>query len=771
MFENEIKLITDFNLNKLNNLGNVFTLREIKNCQIHPALVKYILTTIEQQINFDIEKLKRNSPLDYSNEKINNYFNLIKKEIIKSKKFDRIEISEILNMAVSFNINFLTNPNKTLVNFIYSEDDLKTKEEILTGISHIYYYRYLQKILVIHIDKKNILSMRKSEFKSLLNRIDNISKRTYLQESIFTAINSFVNFFDSDNYNPEKFPHKALEIYLNEKGLNEYWYKLKNHFSVETSDYFSGAEVQEIFNLIFAEPEEDLPELNDLPKFFEDQINIPAEIPTVVDENEIISESHNNETKEEKSFDESGLNKFNIEHTELDAQSSNELLKNDENIDANYNSEVSSELKNQSLIEDVKEIKHENYNESMFENSIGDFQSEDVKTDEKLNGLKEKINKPEEVKTEELFNKINSLNVNETENKSELISENNKEIKEETETSSTVGEKIITKPDARKAVDDLINIDELYNNLITVTKPFEDENYIILDNEDFNEFLNSDLKYKIDYSTLSESLSENTDFEDIEAQIEKEEIVYDDRSEIPEQVNLEQYEEKVETVEVNQIDKDNTDILDFNMDSTIDEIVSEKISEGENIYKSDINEDQNIIEAEEKITYHEPLKDEDLKLIEEDDEKTEVFSDMTFLEGNGDDLSPITKEEITDESITDKQEAIVEKVINENENVLPDSNNEFREDSKLSDESNISVIYKTFQDMIKDKDMSSIIENIFDYDMEDYRNTISNISESKNEDEAYRITDNYCKKNHVDQSLKEIYYLKTLITDYFSQPK
>jgi len=48
---------------------------------------------------------------------------------------------------------------------------------------------------------------------------------------------------------------------------------------------------------------------------------------------------------------------------------------------------------------------------------------------------------------------------------------------------------------------------------------------------------------------------------------------------------------------------------------------------------------------------------------------------------------------------------------------------------------------------------------------------MTNISESKNEDEAYRITDNYCKKNHVDQSLKEIDYLKTLITDYFSQPK
>lgn len=769
MFENEIKSITDFNLNKLNNLGNVFTLREIKNCQIHPALFKYILASLEQQVNFDIEKLKRNSPLDYSSEKINNYFDLIKKEIKKSKKFDRVEISEILNKAVLFNIDFLTNPNKTLINFIYSDEDLKTKEEILAGIAHIYYYRYVQKILVTHIDKKNILSMRKSEFKSLLNRIDNISKKTYLKESIFTAINSIVNFFDSNNYNPEKFPHKALEIYLNEKGLNEYCFKLKNHFSVETSNYFSGTEVQEKFNLIFTEPEEDIPELNELPKFFEDQINIPAEIVTVVDENEIISNSHNTETEEEKSFDESELNKFNNEHTKLDAQSS--IEQKNENIDTDYISEVSSELNNQSLIEEVKEINYESSDDSMVEISSQNFQSEDVTTDEKLNGQKEEIYKPEDIETKELNNNINLPAVDKTENKSELISGTIKEINDEPESSSTSDEKIITKPDARKAIDDLINIDDLYNNLITVTKPFEDENYIILDNEDFNEFLNNDLKYKIDYSTLSESLSENTDFVDIEAQIEKEDIIYDDSSSILEQADLEHYDDKVEVENVNQIDNDNIDLIDYNMDSTIEEIVSEKIAESENIHKFGIDEDQNIFEPEDKITHHEPLKDEDLKLIEDDDEKTEVFSDMTFLEGKGDDLSPLTMEEITDEVISNKEEALKEKVNSENEILLPNSNNEFREDSNMSDESNIAVIYKTFQDMIKDKDMSDIIENIFDYDMEDYRNTISNISESKNEEEAYRITDNYCKKNHVDQSLKEIDYFKALITDYFSQPK
>lgn len=769
MFENEIKSITDFNLNKLNNLGNVFTLREIKNCQIHPALFKFILASLEQQVNFDIEKLKRNSPLDYSSEKINNYFDLIKKEIKKSKKFDRVEISEILNKAVLFNIDFLTNPNKTLINFIYSDEDLKTKEEILAGIAHIYYYRYVQKILVTHIDKKNILSMRKSEFKSLLNRIDNISKKTYLKESIFTAINSIVNFFDSNNYNPEKFPHKALEIYLNEKGLNEYWFKLKNHFSVETSNYFSATEVQEKFNLIFTEPEEDIPELNELPKFFEDQINIPAEIVTVVDENEIISNSHNTETEEEKSFDESELNKFNNEHTKLDAQSS--IEQKNENIDTDYIPEVSSELNNQSLIEEVKEINYESSDDSMVEISSQNFQSEDVTTDEKLNGQKEEIYKPEDIETKELNNNINLPAVDKTENKSELISGTIKEINDEPESSSTSDEKIITKPDARKAIDDLINIDDLYNNLITVTKPFEDENYIILDNEDFNEFLNNDLKYKIDYSTLSESLSENTDFVEIEAQIEKEDIIYDDSSSILEQADLEHYNDKVEVENVNQIDNDNIDLIDYNMDSTIEEIVSEKIAESENIHKFGIDEDQNIFEPEDKITHHEPLKDEDLKLIEDDDEKTEVFSDMTFLEGKGDDLSPLTKEEITDEVISNKEEALKEKVNSENEILLPNSNNEFREDSNMSDESNIAVIYKTFQDMIKDKDMSDIIENIFDYDMEDYRNTISNISESKNEEEAYRITDNYCKKNHVDQSLKEIDYFKALITDYFSQPK
>ena len=89
MFENEIKFINDFILNKTKDLGSLFTIEKFLSADIHPAVKRYVEGEINYLIYQDRKKLIDNSLFDYSGAKISNYFNLIAEEIKKTKKVSR----------------------------------------------------------------------------------------------------------------------------------------------------------------------------------------------------------------------------------------------------------------------------------------------------------------------------------------------------------------------------------------------------------------------------------------------------------------------------------------------------------------------------------------------------------------------------------------------------------------------------------------------------------------------------------------------------------
>ena len=84
MFENEIKFINDFTLNKTKDLGSLFTIEQLLSSDLHPSIKRYVESEINYLIHQDRKKLIDNSLFDYSGAKISNYFNLIADEIKKT---------------------------------------------------------------------------------------------------------------------------------------------------------------------------------------------------------------------------------------------------------------------------------------------------------------------------------------------------------------------------------------------------------------------------------------------------------------------------------------------------------------------------------------------------------------------------------------------------------------------------------------------------------------------------------------------------------------
>ncbi len=230
MLEKEIKFIHDFSNNYIRELGLYFTVDELKNKELHPALIRYISAEVDYRIFQDRRNLLKNSAFDYSGEKINEYFNLIKKEIKRSKRFSANQIDELLYQAVEFNANFLMQPRKTLLTFFFGSIDILTTVEIKQLLNYLYYYRFLVKIIKSYFKEKDLITISKSEFEKLLEKIDAIGIETHLDELIETAVNSMTDFFNIGMLPKEKIPLIAIDEYLAEKNLNAHRKKLREAF-------------------------------------------------------------------------------------------------------------------------------------------------------------------------------------------------------------------------------------------------------------------------------------------------------------------------------------------------------------------------------------------------------------------------------------------------------------------------------------------------------------------------------------------------------------
>ncbi len=591
MFKKEISFISDLNFNKLQVVGDRFTIDDLKTSRLHPAILHFINASIDKAIFSDRKRIEENSIFDYKSDRINNYFILISEEIKRTQHFDLDYLKQIVQNAIIFNINFLTSPNKSLTKFIFGNNEIKTIEEIVLGISHAYYYRYLQKILLTYLDKKKVLSLTKEEFSQLLKRVDKISCETHLEDTITAAVNSMTNFFDQNSRTAEKLPIKAVQLYLEEKELNEFLTKLENNFISETSTLFLSQDILSVLRSVT--PESEL--ILEGTKEVEDEL---------IEDNDVI-ESNQALNKED-------ILELNVNDPDIP---NNEILSNDEFINEESNLEVLvDDLDNNKvkLDEDFEEVIENNDDEQKEENSTG-------------NKEEGKSKEPEKKKTD--------------------------------------GIKILT---------DIINLTPLYESLLTEPKPFENFKRKLNLFESLKN-ASEDLNYQIDLTTIKDKLTQ----EEIVVPLDKEIINNNDIENsnvlISKNEELKEYDaSENELLEIDDNIEKTTDI-----GSNFEEFLSAK----ETLENIESDNDAKIIS--EKLDSAEHLAEEEI---------SEVFSDLTFLDGD---------EGINDSNLSELLEPNDDEALN----IVEDTNNETVNNNYNFDDNQTS----SFTSLLLTKDMSKII--------------------------------------------------------------
>ncbi len=477
MYKKEISFLADLNLNKLQALGDNFLISDIRKSNIHPAILQYIIAEIDKQILSDRLNITDNSMYDYSGDRIENYFTLIADEIKRTQIFGFKYIKQCLYDAINFNINFLVSPNKTLINSIFDTSDEKTIKEVMNGISHAYYYKYVQKILYTYLDKKKILTINRNEFKNLLERIDVVSKESHLEDILTTVVNSFANFFTSQSKKAEKIPIQPIRSYLEEKKLNEFANKLEAKFPESSSTQGSTVEILNVLLSVTPVSEVVFDEVKNIEDdFIEDKSDSDKVNPQEVDKK--VSENKKSKIPKSSNSVKDLTNKDNGKGELKKKPDSNLVL--DETIDLTptYNS----------LIKEPEPF--ENITERIILDNVAsdiseelEYQGDSSKLGEDLNISKETVN--EQIANEDILTQ-NDVNLGETID--EVV--HNKAIEKEFIEENNGIEEARIDSDEVQDFEDLISDEELElleEEKSEITEVFKDLSF--LDKEDESQYV------------------------------------------------------------------------------------------------------------------------------------------------------------------------------------------------------------------------------------------------------------------------------------------
>jgi hypothetical protein len=303
MFENEIKFISDFTLNKVKELGSFITVEKFLSIDIHPSIKKYVEGEIDYLISEDRKKLIENSLFDYSGTEISNYFTLIGNEIKKTKKISFEDIKNIVLQAVSFNANYVVRPKWSLSKLIFGNNKSVSVNELRLMLNYTYYYEYLNNVFLAYLSKKKILNITLTEFELIVNKIDRELFMLHQSKLVDNALYAIADYFSIGGLNKSTVTVESVENFLKEKNLTELLFKLKRAYANSTKKKVDIDEIRKVLystlsidspfveaenqeNLIAGEKhfenplkedfvsEEELPETEDVPENENDEFDL-----------------------------------------------------------------------------------------------------------------------------------------------------------------------------------------------------------------------------------------------------------------------------------------------------------------------------------------------------------------------------------------------------------------------------------------------------------------------------------------------------------------
>lgn len=189
------------------------------------------------------------------------------------------------------------------------------------------------------------------------------------------------------------------------------------------------------------------------------------------------------------------------------------------------------------------------------------------------------------------------------------------------------------------------------------------------------------------------------------------------------------------------------------------EIEKEEVTPEE--YEQEKNEEEFAAEHETESVQQELTEE-----LESEIEEENINSTSSIIKNEPEQQTFAADEE--DEKIEEEEPTLFGKEDFDNEEETEKESEKDQHIAAAADEAN-NTNFIDMSKILEHKNMTKIIENVFDYDMEDFANTIDMISECSSKAEALAFINDLFENNNIKSNSKEAETFKSIISEYFDK--
>jgi hypothetical protein len=148
------------------------SLQEIKKREIPSFIKNYFDRESEKWIREESSMFLSSGRFNYDLPEIRKKFDELYELLKNTAIFSRAKLHRVMEQAVKLQSNFLIQPQRTMVQFIYRDDDVITPAEVMDSMKYFLDYEYYYKALEQFFKNNPMETISRSKFKNFIEQLD-----------------------------------------------------------------------------------------------------------------------------------------------------------------------------------------------------------------------------------------------------------------------------------------------------------------------------------------------------------------------------------------------------------------------------------------------------------------------------------------------------------------------------------------------------------------------------------------------------------------------
>jgi hypothetical protein len=220
MFEEEIGTLIDTIARRTIAGGESIALRDVLAAEIPHPVKAFFRADVEALLASELRRERSATRFFYDHPEVQSLQSQINAILVLHYAYDRAEFLRQVDETVHMMVNFLVRPEWTLTSVLFETNESVSSQALVRLLRYFGPYEYYRDVLTRYIDDKQITSLGRAEFASLLRKVDASFVRRKTGDELARVLLPLYEFMDYPfRTGTNALPVKALIRFFDDKGL------------------------------------------------------------------------------------------------------------------------------------------------------------------------------------------------------------------------------------------------------------------------------------------------------------------------------------------------------------------------------------------------------------------------------------------------------------------------------------------------------------------------------------------------------------------------